>query len=132
LQAAALFCVKMKIYTSYFAKLARLPAGVVGVSISRYPPHFLKAKAISCLAPAPDILHGYKLKIIDQEEYTAVYNDQLSELDPQEVLREIERATEGKDAALLCYEKPTDFCHRHLVAKWLNENCGTDITELVL
>jgi SAM-dependent methyltransferase len=24
--------------------------------------------------------------------------------------------------ALICYEKPSDFCHRHLVADWLNEN----------
>ena len=24
--------------------------------------------------------------------------------------------------ALICYEKPTDFCHRHLVADWLNKN----------
>jgi len=21
---------------------------------------------------------------------------------------------------LLCYEKPADFCHRHIVADWLN------------
>lgn len=26
------------------------------------------------------------------------------------------------DIALICYEKPTDFCHRHLVADWLNKN----------
>ena len=26
------------------------------------------------------------------------------------------------DIALLCYEKPDDFCHRHLVADWLNKN----------
>ena len=25
------------------------------------------------------------------------------------------------DIALVCYEKPGDFCHRHLVADWLNE-----------
>lgn len=24
--------------------------------------------------------------------------------------------------ALICYEKPSDFCHRHLVADWLNKN----------
>lgn len=24
--------------------------------------------------------------------------------------------------ALICYEKPSDFCHRHLVAEWLNQN----------
>ena len=23
---------------------------------------------------------------------------------------------------LLCYEKPDDFCHRHLVSKWFNEH----------
>jgi uncharacterized protein (DUF488 family) len=23
---------------------------------------------------------------------------------------------------LICYEKPSDFCHRHLVAKWFIEN----------
>ena len=28
----------------------------------------------------------------------------------------------GKDIALICYEKPSDFCHRHLVAEWLNKN----------
>lgn len=25
---------------------------------------------------------------------------------------------------LLCYEKPTDFCHRHLVADWINKHKG--------
>lgn len=24
--------------------------------------------------------------------------------------------------ALVCYEKPSDFCHRHLVAQWLSQN----------
>lgn len=29
---------------------------------------------------------------------------------------------------LICYEKPSDFCHRHLVAEWLNE-CGFECRE---
>ena len=33
------------------------------------------------------------------------------------------------DFALVCYEKPSDFCHRHLVADWLNKN-GYDCEEL--
>lgn len=28
----------------------------------------------------------------------------------------------GKEICLICYEKPSDFCHRHLVADWLNKN----------
>lgn len=26
------------------------------------------------------------------------------------------------DIVLICYEKPSDFCHRQLVAEWLNKN----------
>ena len=29
----------------------------------------------------------------------------------------------------MCYEKPGDFCHRHLLADFLNENLGLDIKE---
>ena len=35
----------------------------------------------------------------------------------------------GKDVALCCYEKPGDFCHRHILAKWITENTGIEITE---
>ena len=28
----------------------------------------------------------------------------------------------GSNVALVCYEKPSDFCHRHLVAGWLCDN----------
>ena len=38
----------------------------------------------------------------------------------------------GSDAldrlTLLCYEKPSDFCHRHLVANWLRQH-GAGISE---
>lgn len=27
-----------------------------------------------------------------------------------------------KSICLICYEKPSDFCRRHLVAKWFNDN----------
>ena len=27
----------------------------------------------------------------------------------------------GTEIALICYEKPENFCHRHLVAEWLQE-----------
>lgn len=31
--------------------------------------------------------------------------------------------------ALVCYEKSGDFCHRHIVADWLNQ-AGYDVKEL--
>ena len=30
--------------------------------------------------------------------------------------------TGDEDIALICYEKPSDFCHRHLVAEWFRNH----------
>ena len=35
------------------------------------------------------------------------------------MLQELSAMTGGQDFALVCYEKPGDHCHRHLVAEWL-------------
>lgn len=51
----------------------------------------------------------------------------LDGLDATEVILDFSRMAYGfnageNDIALICYEKPSDFCHRHLVAGWLNQN----------
>lgn len=39
---------------------------------------------------------------------------------------------EHKDIFFLCWEKPNEFCHRHIFAKYLNDNLGKDVvTEYV-
>ena len=48
----------------------------------------------------------------------------LSQLDPKKVYEELD----GK--ILLCYEKETDFCHRFLVASWLEFNLGIEVKEI--
>ena len=51
---------------------------------------------------------------------------------PEQTLKEIKSMVPAdKDIALCCYEKPTDFCHRHLVAEWLNNNTDENIEEWV-
>lgn len=49
----------------------------------------------------------------------------LDGLDATDVILDFSRMDYGfnvgeNDIALICYEKPSDFCHRHLVAEWLN------------
>lgn len=49
----------------------------------------------------------------------------LDGLDAATVIKELNYLVSnvnGKDIALICYEKPSDFCHRHLVAEWLIKN----------
>lgn len=43
----------------------------------------------------------------------------LNKLDINDVYRDLQKLSNGKDIVLLCYETPEKFCHRHLVSKWL-------------
>lgn len=68
----------------------------------------------------------------DNAWYIERFNEEvLARLDPATVLADLSAFCEDiSRIILLCYEKPSDFCHRHLVADWLRAN-GTDCTEYV-
>jgi len=50
----------------------------------------------------------------------------LSKLDPVSVVEELKTKSQGQPVVLLCYEKSGSFCHRHLVAEWLNKYLAGD------
>lgn len=106
----------MTIYTSYFAGLKNLPADIVPIGISRYPPKWYNGISYKKLAPTGDML---RLSI---PEYHPRFEAILRALDPKQVAKEIEQLSKGKDCALICFERPGDFCHRHMVGNWLNFN----------
>lgn len=120
------------IYTTYFAKLKKLPEDIIPIAICRYVPEGLR---LSCyryfeLAPNPDILMDYK-RTGDVEKFTKDYEEQiLSKLDPHGLVRDITKWAGDKDIAFICYEKSTDFCHRHLVAEWLRK-AGYECQEFI-
>ena len=52
------------------------------------------------------------------------YQSVLKKLDPREVYSKL-----GENAVLVCFEKPTEFCHRFLVAGWLEYNLNMEVNE---
>lgn len=117
---------KMKLYTSYFGNLRRLQEnGIVPISIARWSPKWFEGIEFKYVAPPAEILRDD----ITQEEYIRRYEQMLSRVSPSAVLNWLSSASGGKDVALLCYEKPGDFCHRHLFAKWLRDRTGVQIEE---
>lgn len=69
-------------------------------------------------------------KDVTEDSYIQMYNGQvLARLNPGGVVKMIEQLSGGRDCALLCYEKPGDFCHRHLIADWLNKSLGIGVEE---
>ena len=117
----------MKIYTSYFSNGAKLAkSGIMMIGIALYPPKWFTGLSNKYVSPSWDILHNSKSK----EDYVQRFNSEiLAHRDPKAFLSAIEKMANGKDVALCCFEKPDDFCHRHLVAKWLNEKLGIQVEE---
>lgn len=114
------------IYTSYFAKLKSLPKDIVPISICGKAPAWYKGLQYKKLAPKYDFFMKWK-ETHDNDYYIKCFNEQvLGNLDALNVTKElidlISKDSVGQTICLICYEKPLDFCHRHLVADWLNKN----------
>lgn len=117
------------IYTSYFAKLKKLPQDIIPVSICAKAPSWYNGLEYKKLAPSYDILMQYKLKS-NEELYIKRFNEEILNkrlasqivLDLLALVGNFKGLNYSPEICLLCYEKPTDFCHRHLVADWLKEN----------
>lgn len=119
------------IYTSYFAKIRKFPNNVIPISIARFQPKWLDKNIIICneLAPSIKCLTDYK-ETNNQDEYIKNYTeDILLKYKSEDIIKLLESKTKIKDVvnnpnihiALCCYENPTDFCHRHLLADFLEK-----------
>lgn len=117
----------MHIYTSYFAKVNKLKElGVIPINVSLYPPKGWKGIEVKKLMPLPFMLS----KKLSHEEYTKVYRkDILNRVNVTELIQLIHEKFGDKDIAFICYESPEKFCHRHLIADWITEQTGIEVTE---
>ena len=110
------------IYTTYFAKLRSLPDHVTPIAICGKAPDWYNGAQYKQLAPKWNFFSEWK-KTRDNHYYVRCFKEQvLSKLDINRVLNDLRSLSSTDDIALVCYEKPEDFCHRHLVANWLREN----------
>ena len=119
----------MKIYTSYFANLKNLEKeNIFPIGICCYPPKWFNGPNLGAIAPTPDILEKCKSS---HAEYEKRYKAEVLSIfkDISTLINKISYISGGKDVALCCYEKPSDFCHRHIVAKWLEEQAGIEVKE---
>lgn len=118
----------MKIYTSYFAMMRNFPENIIPIAICAKPPTWYEGLVYKKLAPSYDILMQYKTQP-NEELYTQRFASEiLNNLDFTIVMKELEQLANGKDIALMCFEKPDDFCHRKLVAKHII-SLGYEVSE---
>ena len=106
------------LYTSYFANLKNLPKDIVPISICGKAPDWYDGLQYKRLAPKYDFFKVWK-ETHDNDYYIKCFREQvLAWLDIKQVCYDLKRMAGTGNIALICYEKPGDFCHRHLVAEW--------------
>ena len=111
-------------YTSYYAKIKALPDNAIPVSIAGKAPNGFNGIQYKKLAPKYSFFSVWK-ETHDNNYYIEHFiSEVLDVLDVKQVVADLESFKKNKDSiiVLVCYEKSGDFCHRHLVANWLNEN----------
>jgi len=119
----------MKIYTSYFAKMKNIPEDIVRISICGKAPDWYEGIQYKKVAPKYGFFQEWK-KNNDNCFYIKHFNSEvLDTLKAEEVYKDLEKLSGGEDCVLLCYEKSSDFCHRHLVGDWLEQKLGIDVKE---
>lgn len=117
------------IYTSYFAKLNKFPDHFIPISICGKAPDWYTGLQYKKLAPKYDFFMKWK-ENHDNEYYVDCFNKQvLQPLEAYEVYDDLHKLAKSSlcndcnyNICLICYEKPQDFCHRHLVADWFRKN----------
>lgn len=117
-----------QVYTSFWAnpELGDLDARLVSISRGqpRWPLPF-RYKRLRALAPNDE---AWQEK--DMERFEAAYIVQLEALGIRCVLADLERIAGNHACVLLCWEKPGEFCHRRVLASWIQEQTGILIPEL--
>lgn len=119
-------------FTGYFAKLKNYQkANLTPISIAAKAPIWYKGDEYKKLAPKWSFYSEWKNGSHkgDNDYYIKHFKKEvLDKLDPEQVLKELEgfSGVSEDNIILLCYEKTGTFCHRHLVADWLNQNIKRD------
>ena len=100
------------------------------ISISLYPSNndFVKHEYKS-LAPNWKLFENLKSKKITEDKFIQTYNEQLNSLNPSMVFEDLQTMVSGFEPILMTNGTKKKFCHRHLVANWLQNNLNLDIEE---
>ena len=104
------------IYTGNYFKLSKFRG--IKVQISNSKPNSIQVDYVfKDLIPAWSLVDSFKKGKITEEEFELSYLKQLNKLDKEKVYHKLFQLND--DVILLCWCR--GFCHRHILAKWLNK-----------
>ena len=121
----------MQVYTSCFKFAKGLDdSQFFVVSISRFPPRGFKGYKCYDFAPSAALLKSFR-NGLSKSDYSVKYRrDVLEAIDVHKVFEGLAVKACGRDIVLCCFEPAFNFCHRRLLASYVQEVWGYSIEEL--
>jgi uncharacterized protein YeaO (DUF488 family) len=115
--------------TGYFNTLRNnIIEGAVSIAIGA-PKYVNIPYEYKALAPSWPLLNKFRKDQITEAQYIEEFAEQLMKLDPVCVKDDLEAMCGSRETVLMCHCSPGQFCHRHLVAEWLESTTGAKIHE---
>ena len=100
------------------------------ISISLYPSNNeLVNYEYKSLAPNWKLYENFKTKKISEDQFISAYKEQLESMNPNTVYEDLNALVSGLEPILMTDGSKKKFCHRHLVAEWLENELGIIIEE---
>ncbi len=130
----------MKHFTSYYANYNNIPKNYMCIGISRFCPEWFANNELdnfmfvkdNFLAPSEELLQNYKDGKISQDQYkreyvTGVMTKVVTVMGYADLGEWIKAADQHFSTTVrqwdaivfMCYERPDEFCHRHILRKML-------------
>lgn len=118
----------MAVYTSYFGAARKFPKDkFIKTAVCYLVPRGIGIW--NSVVPPAELVFGLKRGEITKEYYEDQYYKMLLDRKEQ-IANNIPYLKNGeRDVVLLCYEKPNDWCHRHILARFLNTEFDLDVSE---
>lgn len=112
-------------FTSNYSRKGKDPGAI---AISRSQPDWYSGDVRIDLAPTWDMIWAIKDGKITYDDYICQYINMLitNKFDAKRFLESLPTST---PTYLLCYESPTDLCHRRLLADYIEIQTGVYIPE---
>lgn len=118
----------MTIYTSNFHRHRTNPKSIaICRTLSTWVQDLgFEGKWRKDLAPSQSLLNRLTDEDMSDEEYAREYLKEIQQrgLTPQAILDSI-----PDESILLCYEAPNEFCHRRVLADWIELHTGVKVPE---
>lgn len=105
------------------------------ISISTSLPKFPTKANIIYERLTPSAVMGLRNKYafmnMSEEEYLDRFLNGLERMSASEIWEELKDLAGDRTPCIVCFEKWNRFCHRHIVAEWLEEKLGIRFNERV-